>query len=67
MAYQIHWNDMALLKRKYTKLELEAMDTLSRKPGEFGADQMMMRVSLLDLKQSIDELVEKTQTKPKES
>lgn len=66
MARQIHWTDMAVLKRKYTKLELEAMDTLSRKPGEFGSDQMMLRVSLLELKQSIDDLVEQTQNPPKE-
>ncbi len=61
MARSIHWHDLALLKKKFVALELEAIDVLPRAPGSFGADQMMMRVTLLDLKQTIDELVEQTQ------
>lgn len=57
MARELTWYDMQALKRKTHAVELSAMECLSRPPGSFGADQIHLRVNLLDLKQTIDELV----------
>lgn len=52
------WADIVILKKKFIALELEALDTLSRPKGSFGADQRMLRVALLDLQLSVDALIE---------